>query len=62
MNAIVFNICLLVGWLMVVIGIALVSIPAALVVGGVVLLFLTLKLAFWAGVLASKRGADVPGQ
>lgn len=45
-----FNACLATGWLMLVVGLGLWSVPAALVVGGLVLMVVTLMLAFRAGV------------
>jgi hypothetical protein len=46
----IFNACLLVGWLMVTGGIALICVPVALVAGGVILIGLTLHVARAAGV------------
>lgn len=46
----IFNACLLAGWLMVTVGIAIVSVPAALVAGGVTLMGLTLLVARAAGI------------
>ncbi len=50
----VFNGCLLIGWLMIISGLALWSLAAALVVGGVLLMGVTLLLAFRAGVCTPK--------
>lgn len=50
MNIHHFNALLLVGWLMLVIGLSLWSVPAGLAVGGVVLLGITLFLGIRAGV------------
>jgi hypothetical protein len=50
----IFNACLIAGWLLMVLGVSLVSIPAALVVGGLVLVGLTLLLAFRAGVIPNR--------
>jgi len=46
----VFNACLLIGWLMIIAGLALWLVPVALVVGGLLLMGVTLLLAFRAGV------------
>lgn len=64
MNARVFNACLLIGWLMFVVGLGIVSLPAALGLGGLLLMLITLLLARWSGVqkpldAANMRGADV---
>jgi hypothetical protein len=48
----IFNASLLIGWLMIVCGLALVSLALALSVGGVLLMGVTLLLARWAGVVA----------
>jgi hypothetical protein len=50
MNQQVFNAALLIGWAMVILGLGLWSVPAALVVGGALLMGVTLTLAFRAGV------------
>ena len=55
MNIYLFNACLLTGWLMLMLGVGLWSVPAALVVGGLVLMALTLMLAFRAGVMPAKK-------
>lgn len=55
MTDIVFNSCLLTGWLMLVLGLGLLSIPLALVVGGTSLMGVTLLLARWAGVVKGKH-------
>lgn len=62
MSQTVFNCCLLTGWLMIVIGLALVSVPLALACGGGLLVLLTLLLARWAGVVATRKDRDVPHQ
>ncbi len=55
MNIHLFNVCLATGWLMLVQGMALlVSAGAALVVGGLTMIALTLLIAFKAGVGAPK--------
>ena len=51
----IFNICLLAGWLMIVLGVALWSVPAAFVAGGVLLVGLTLLLAYFAGVVVPRK-------
>lgn len=56
MNLKLFNACLLVAWLLIVTGLWLVSIPLALVAGGLVLLGVTLLLAFRAGVVPNRSG------
>lgn len=50
MNPLIFNATLLLGWGMIVLGLGLVSVAAALVVGGGLLMGVTLTLAFRAGV------------
>lgn len=63
MNALIFNASLLIGWLLIVVGVGgLVSVFAALLVGGVLLIGITLLLARWAGVHAPapKKGSHVP--
>lgn len=54
MNTKTFNIALCIGWTLVVLGVCLVSVPLGLVVGGALVLFITLLLAFRAGVVANK--------
>lgn len=51
----VFNACLLIGWLMIIGGLALLSPALALVVGGVLLMGVTLLLAFRAGVCTPEQ-------
>jgi hypothetical protein len=47
-----FNFCLLFGWLLIVIGVALAVSPGAgLAVGGALMVLLTLLVARWAGVV-----------
>ena len=53
-----FNACLLAGWLMIVLGLALWSVAAALVVGGALLMAVTLLLAFRAGVCTPAKEED----
>ena len=48
-----FNLCLLVGWLMLTVGACIVHLGYGLAVGGLVLLALTFASAFMAGVHAS---------
>lgn len=62
MNALIFNTSLFVGWLLIVVGVGgLWSVPAALLVGGVILVVVTLLLARWAGVQSlTKRTRHVP--
>lgn len=55
MNIKFFNHLMLTAWLMIVIGVGLVSVPAALVVGGAVLLVVTLTIAFRVGVTGMPR-------
>lgn len=64
MNAIIFNASLMTGWLLIVVGVGgLVSVWAALVTGGVLLVAITLLLARWAGVVSGAprkaRGPNV---
>ncbi len=56
MNTTIFNTCLLLGWLMVTGGVALVSVPLGLSLGGLLLMGVTLHLARWAGVGQPKKG------
>lgn len=56
-----FNACLAAGWLMLVLGLALWSVPAGLVVGGAVLMAVTLLLAFRAGVGRPPRDNNEEG-
>lgn len=56
----IFNSCLLAGWLLIVVGAAMVSLPLALVGGGALLVLLTLLLARWAGVIADRKDHHVP--
>jgi len=62
MNARIFNAALLIGWVNIVIGMAMLcSIGAALVTGGILLLIITLLLARWAGVVDTRaKGHHVP--
>lgn len=53
MNIHLFNACLLAGWLMLVLGVGLWSVPAALVVGGAALIALTVFIGLRAGVAPS---------
>lgn len=56
MNNRIFNISLALAWLLIVVGVSLlVSLPAGLVVGGVVLMVVTLLLARWAGVTSPQQ-------
>jgi hypothetical protein len=57
MNPQIFNVCVLIGWLMVVLGIALVSIPLALLFGGLLMLGCTFGMAWFFGVVKPKRRA-----
>lgn len=50
MNLKIFNACLIAGWLLIVLGLAQWSVPAALVIGGALLMGITLLLAFRTGV------------
>lgn len=60
MKPIIFNTCLALGWVLIVLGVSLLhSVAAALLVGGMLLVGVTLLLARWAGVLA-KQSKD-PG-
>lgn len=56
MNKHLVNACLLLGWLMIVLGLSAWSIPAALLVGGAVLMSVTLAIAFRVGVSDGKKG------
>lgn len=60
MNSTIFNAALGAGWLLLVIGLALWSVPLALVVGGLVLLSLTILLARWAGVRTADKPSKAP--
>lgn len=54
MNSHIFNTSLLIGWLLIVLGVGgLHSVAAGLLVGGVLLMAITLLLARWAGVKAT---------
>lgn len=56
MTAITFNAAMLVGLLLVMVGVGLEwSVPLALIVGGTLVLFITLLLAFKAGVIAAAQ-------
>ena len=54
MNSRVFNLCILLGWLMVTIGAAMRSISVGLIVGGALMLVTTAALAWFAGIFAPK--------
>ena len=54
MNSRVFNLCILLGWLMVTIGAAMRSISFGLIVGGSLMLVTTAALAWFAGIFADK--------
>lgn len=56
MNTFTFNTCLLTGWLMVTGGVAMVSVPLGLSLGGLLLMGVTLQLARWTGVGQPKKG------
>lgn len=58
MNKNIFNASLLIGWLMIIVGVGLWSVPAALVVGGIILMWVTLMLVFRVGVRAEKMKAQ----
>lgn len=58
MNVLVFNIALLLGWAMVTAGCALVGLWVGLVVGGLLLLVLTVLAARLAGGIYSNRTGD----
>ncbi len=62
MNSQIFNAALLLGWLLIIMGVAMLhSIGAALVTGGSLLLIITLLLARWAGVVDTRaKGRHVP--
>lgn len=58
MNSHIFNACLFLGWALIVLGAAgLHSWAAAALVGGALLMVVTLLLARWAGVIQSKKKA-----
>jgi hypothetical protein len=61
MNKHLVNACLLLGWLMIVLGLSAWSIPAALVVGGSVLMGVTLLIAFRVGVTGGGRDQHQKG-
>lgn len=50
MNVHIFNGCLLAGWVLIVAGVGLVHIPSAFIVGGALLVLLTMWVASKAGV------------
>lgn len=52
MNVIVFNVCLLIGWLLVLIGLCIWSIPFGMASAGALLLLLTILLARLGGLQA----------
>lgn len=54
MNPLVFNICLLLGWLLVLAGLTLWSVPVGLAAAGLLLMAVTLYLARWVGVRAAR--------
>lgn len=58
MNLMLFNIAVAIGWLMVLIGVCLFSIPVGLIVGGALLLALTFAGAWMAGIYAKRKGED----
>ncbi len=62
MKSHIFNTCLLLGWALIVLGVAgLHSWAAAALVGGMLLMAVTLLLARWAGVRQSEtKGTHVP--
>jgi hypothetical protein len=62
MNAVTFNASLMIGWLLIVLGVGgLFSVAAALLVGGTLLVAITLLLARWAGVQTkAKKEPHVP--
>lgn len=55
MNILVFNLCLLLGWLLVLVGGILIHPGWGLAVAGAVLLFLTFAGAYFAGLFAPKQ-------
>ena len=54
MNARIFNICLALGWLMVVAGTCALSLPAGLITGGVLMLGIIVSVARFAGIYLPK--------
>ncbi|PXV60669.1 hypothetical protein SAMN04487785_102397 [Dyella jiangningensis] len=58
MNALVFNTCLLLGWLMVLVGACMACLWAGLVAGGALLLAMTLYWARLAGVYSAKPRSE----
>lgn len=54
MNLLFFNIAIAVGWLMVLIGVCLVNLPAGLIVAGALLLLITFAGARLAGLYARR--------
>lgn len=55
MNITIFNLALMAGWLLVLIGGCLINVGGGLVVGGVLLIALTLLLARTAGLYAPEK-------
>jgi hypothetical protein len=53
-----FNAALALGWLLIVSGLAMWSVPLALTVGGLLVLAITLLLAFRAGVVPPNRPGE----
>lgn len=55
MNLIVFNVALLIGWLMVLIGCCMLHLAAGLAASGLLLIVLTIYMLRLAGVYARKK-------
>lgn len=58
MNPFVFNACILIGWLMVLVGSCMASISIGLFFSGLLMVVLVLIVAHVAGVFAPRRGGD----
>lgn len=58
MNIRIFNLCLFLGWFLILVGGVLVHPGWGLAIAGAVLLFLTLAGAYLAGLFAPKAPAD----
>lgn len=62
MNVKVFNLCLALGWLMVLAGGVVVHVGWGIAIAGALLLLLTLSSAYLAGLQASKGKPDQQGE
>jgi len=55
MNPLVFNVCILLGWVLVLAGGCMLSVPLAFIASGLLMLVLVLVVARAAGVFAPRR-------